>query len=161
MKTLDYRKLDRVAPEPKTVLEPRPPRGVPLVSASGQPIMSQDGQRIVVTLETFLLERTGNPAFTALEPVLEGIDAIEFVIAARNAIRSQIAKDDGLIVLEDEHMRRLVAATLKPKGGYNPEIQHSLLSCVLPARTVHDGDLRAELAEKSSNGVGVSSETQA
>lgn len=147
MKTLDYRKIAHISDDKHV-------RAVPLFLASGLPLLTEKGGHMAASLELFLLERTGDAIFCAPTPesTLAGIEAIELVLAVREAIRTQCAIDDGLIVLEDEHAKRLVPAILRPRKDYDDDVRHSLAPLVLPAKNVIEGDLRAELARAGANG---------
>lgn len=98
-----------------------------------------DGRQIPIVQShvRFMLERCGDPVFVGSR---NGVDAIEFVIAARAEIRDQSAdaKTRGHWLLEDDRASAHVAATLHPKDGYRPDIQHNLKPYTDAAKAMAD-----------------------
>lgn len=83
----------------------------------------------------FLLERLSDQKFYAPR---EGFDAALFVAEARQEIEAQkdLAKERGYWEFEDERAKALLEAAMKPTGGYNPSIQHSLMPLLLAIKNM-------------------------
>lgn len=137
MKTFDLRALSRV-PGPN----PGDPDdyGILLYRSDDKPLVDErTGQQQSRIALDFLLTRTGDPKFTA---GLDPDEAIELKLKARERLRREYQKADGLIVLEDDHAKRLVDAIRKPVNGYNEELSHNFGPFIQIAKSVKDGDLR-------------------
>lgn len=104
------------------------------VAVGGDPAKDQS---IVMTQREFLLQRMVDAKFAAPR---EGIEASEFVIAARDEINSQAsqAKERGYWEIEDDRAKALREPSLHPTGGYNVTIQHCLLPFLIAVRDMKD-----------------------
>jgi len=135
MKTIDLRYIAAFAAGA--------PRAVTITRANGQPARNPQGEQLFVDILQFFLERMGDAAFIGN---LKGYDAAEFVFRAREQLRAQCAKDDGLLVLEDQVARGIVDATLKPKTDYNTELLHNFWPFIQAVKAIQDGDCRINVA---------------
>lgn len=147
MKTFDFRKIPRLSSKNGST----GPIGVYITHPTDEPMRNLRGEPLELHLNAFLLERVSDAKYTSTNPAMTGYDAVELVMATRAAIREQMAKNDGLVVLEDDHARRLVEATLHPTGDYRSDLQHCLWTLLQVVKNPLDGDLRAALVEGAAD----------
>lgn len=121
---------------------------VPALEAStldGRPIVTEQGHLRISHVE-FLLGhpalqgfpgRLADPAFAQ---GLDGGDFVELAVSARKSIRDQAgtAEERGYWAFEDEHAKRIVAATLKPAQPYPGQIAHNFAPFIKAARALRD-----------------------
>lgn len=125
------------------------PRAIPITDPLDKPVFDQSGEQQWLVVEDFLLQRTGDTKFV---DGLDAAEAIETQLTTRKELREELAKDDGLIVLEDSRGRRVIDSIMKPTSGYRADIAHNLAPFTRAAKSPFAGDLRKKLAEESANG---------
>lgn len=85
----------------------------------------------------FLLERLTDPKYPGQR---QGIEAVEYVLAARAELRDQAkaANERGYWLMEDDRADSLKAVIMQPTGGYHPAIAHNLHPFLVAARDMKD-----------------------